>query len=313
MNTRQLQYVLAVAEERSFTKAANKLLIAQPSLSQYISKLEQDLGHELFDRSETPLVPTAAGQIYVEAARRILDLEIQTEKRLRNMNDEQYGRLVIGTVAHRGQCILPAASKQFFDKYPNYEVIIHELMNKPIVKLMDNDELDICITTLPIDVCKYGYVNVRKEEGLLLAIPEKFPINNTLSKVHDDSGSPYPSIDLSELRGEPFVLTEETSLTYKLAYDLCWHAGFRPKVVLRCATSELCRRIATKGVGITILPAIVLEYTDNSKGLILYRLNYEYEKQTTVAIYRKNSRLSNAAKYFLDIMGSATPSDPPLA
>ena len=120
MNTRQLRYVIKVAEERSFSIAAKKLYIAQPSLSQFISKVEKEVGYELFDRMATPLKLTAAGEVYVKTAQEILNLKHAMENRLRDMGKAQYGKLAVGVSPYNG--LMPSALKQFFDTFPNCKV-----------------------------------------------------------------------------------------------------------------------------------------------------------------------------------------------
>ena len=141
MNSRQLQYVVTLAEEKNFTKAAKRLIIAQPSLSQYISKLENELGHTLFDRTTTPLRLTVAGELYVEMARRILDMEAQTEKCFNDMQNNQYGRLIIGAAPHRSRCVLAGRIPRLLEKYPNYSIVLREYPYYQMMKSLDNGDI----------------------------------------------------------------------------------------------------------------------------------------------------------------------------
>ena len=96
MELRQLRYMLAVAEEKSFSQAAKKLYIAQPHLSQYIQKLETQLGVKLFDRSRTPLTLTLAGEQFAQKARQILRLNNNLLQQMKDYTEEKNGRLVLG-------------------------------------------------------------------------------------------------------------------------------------------------------------------------------------------------------------------------
>jgi len=296
-----------VAEERSFTKAANKLIIAQPSLSIFISKLEHRLGRELFDRSVTPLRLTPAGEEYVQMAQRVLALEMQTERRLQNMGDEQeYGRIVVGATAHRGQSILPRAVKQFRNKHPKYEITLRELKHGQILKSVDSGELDLCLALGPVDESKYNSVTILKEEETLLVVPSGFPINKEVTIAEPEGNRSHPTVSLGEFQDLPFVVVSEGYYTRLLLHDLCWRDGFHPKIAVESGSPEMCRALVLAGIGVTILPASTIDFANNNPKVVVYSLNQDYERRNVIVIYRKNHNLSEAAVDFLDILRGMT-------
>src|SRR6185437_12477212 len=107
MELRQLQYALQIAAERNFSRAADKLHIAQPSLSQQLSKLEQELGLLLFRRTTNSVELTQAGQVFVDKAQEILDAVEQLKQEMDDMAQMRRGRLVVGTLPITGSHVLP--------------------------------------------------------------------------------------------------------------------------------------------------------------------------------------------------------------
>ena len=301
MNTKQLQYVVVLAEEQNFTKAAKRLFIAQPSLSQYISKLEQELGHTLFDRSTSPLRLTVAGELYVEMARRILDMEMQTEKCLNDMQEGQYGQLIVGAAPHRSRCILSRHIKGFLAKYPHYDVVLRECSYQQMMKSLDMGELDFCIVTAPINEGKYN-VEVIMEEDILLAVPKAHPIHQQFSSFLRKDFSSYPIVDLSNFRDMIFLTVGKGNGMYELTYDLCWEAGFRPRKTIECGSFDVCRDLVEDGVGVSLLQSSIIEYNNNRNGIQCYRLLQSPPSRKVAAVYRKKGYLSNAAQDFIDML-----------
>lgn len=126
MELRQLYYALKVAEERNFSRAAEKLHIAQPSLSQQILKLEKELDVSLFDRTTNSVELTYAGERFTEAAGRILDLTEQLKNEMRDISDVKKGKLVIGSMPMTGAHLLPIILPAFQAKYPGIEIHLVE-------------------------------------------------------------------------------------------------------------------------------------------------------------------------------------------
>ena len=107
MNFKHISYVMTVLREGSITAASKKLFVSQPALSQTIKQIEQDLGAPIFDRSTEPISLTCAGQKYVEAAQRMLDIERNLRAEIAETKKEIHGRIRLGISVQRGLQILP--------------------------------------------------------------------------------------------------------------------------------------------------------------------------------------------------------------
>ena len=172
MNTRQLQYVITVAEERSFSAAAEKLMISQPSLSQYIQKLEDELGSPLFERS-VPIKLTYAGELYLNMARNVLAQEAELQERIAGMGKGVTGILKVGTGYLNSVTLLPRLIAEFRTHYPNVQVEVFEDTESELKSIADEGKLDLIIATSHFSVAAYEMVELYKEP-FLLAVPARY-------------------------------------------------------------------------------------------------------------------------------------------
>ena len=134
MNLKQYQYVIILAEEGSFSKAADKLHIAQPSLSQYIKKIETQVGFELFNRSNNEVELTEAGRIFLQAAQAILNQEKQMRSQLADLADNHIGHLVVGIAPTRCQYLMPEIVRRFKAVFPGMHIVVEERFMKELME-----------------------------------------------------------------------------------------------------------------------------------------------------------------------------------
>ena len=156
MNTKQFQYVLTLAHEGSFSKAADLLNITQPSLSQYVKKIEKEIGTELFTRTNGDVRITDAGRIYIEASRRILDIEHQMENAFNDIAECKTGSLIIGTSPFRSASMMPVVAGKFKELHQNMYLVIREKTTAELLDGMEKGEFDLAITDalgLPLKAC----------------------------------------------------------------------------------------------------------------------------------------------------------------
>ena len=145
MNFQELNYVLSIAKHQNLTKAAEELYISQPTLSKCLQKLEREMGGKLFGRSGNTYVPTYLGRRYLEYARKVLTLNQDWERELKDMNSCMDGELNIAFPLMRSSCMVPSIMKVFHKKYPGVRVNLMEEAHAIQEKLLLNDELDFGI------------------------------------------------------------------------------------------------------------------------------------------------------------------------
>jgi DNA-binding transcriptional LysR family regulator len=151
MNLKQFRYVLTLADEGSFSRAAEALNIRQPSLSQYIKKVEREVGMELFDRSGGDVRLTDAGRAYIDIGRKMLDLEHQLEGRFSDLSSFKSGTISIGISAHRSVALMPPIVAAFKSLYPGITLRIVERYRADLMDAAEHGEFDLVITTLPVN------------------------------------------------------------------------------------------------------------------------------------------------------------------
>ena len=305
MNTRQLRYALVLAEERSISKTAQKLNVSQPSLTQYINNLEQSLGYKLFNRTIMPLQLTAAGEIYVETARKILDLEKQMDWRLRDMEDQPSGTLSIGMPLYHAQYKLPKALKLFNEKYLYYNIeVVCRMNNDDRLKMLEQGELDFSLSLLPVDEKKFEWIEIFSEE-LLLAMPVDHPLNDTLTIINEvKPGRHYPLVDLRELKNIPFLMVKGNYGVYRLVNNLFQQLGLYPREIIKCESTEVCHAMVAAGIGTTIIQSIYANYEGFSQKPRYYSIFQDYPIRQLAAVYRKDQYMPRAVLDFIDILKS---------
>jgi len=304
MNSRQMEYVLAVAEEHSFSKAAKRLVIAQPSLSQYIQNVEKELGTALFDRATNPLQLTQAGEVYVQTARNILDLELQMHEQLSDLENLKTGRLRLGVSPYISSYLMPAVFAEFYQKFPGVDIELTEDITMELERKLLEGEIEMALTTFPqTDNPKLHYISLLRED-MLLAVSEQFC--GEVEEPYEEKGGKFPTTKLDYFKNVPFVTLKSDQLAYKMTVDLCASVGFKPKIRLECRNLEAAHAMAAAGIGATLLPYTLARTVSRSRAgfdsLRYYRLMHLYPERELVVIYRKERYLTKSLLVLIDIM-----------
>ncbi|MCK9905991.1 LysR family transcriptional regulator, partial [Frankia sp. Cpl3] len=151
MEFRQIRYVLAVAEEHSFSRAAAHLHLAQPSLSQQIAKLERTLGVTLFHRLPQHVELTDAGVRFVQVAQNLVDQAEALEREMREYARGESGRLVVGSLPITGAYVLPLVIPSFTQRFPGVELQLVEETSSNLEQMLVRGKIDISLLTMPIE------------------------------------------------------------------------------------------------------------------------------------------------------------------
>ncbi|WP_438433041.1 LysR family transcriptional regulator [Gorillibacterium sp. sgz500922] len=290
MEFRQLNYAVRIAAEKNFSRAAEKLHIAQPSLSQQLSKLEKEIGVLLFQRSTNSVELTHAGEVFVEKAQSILDQVNQLAREMEDISQMKKGRLTIGSLPITGAHILPLVLPVFRKSYPGIELTLAEDNTARVEKFTSSGQTDIAILTLPVEEPTLDYTPLIREE-LWLAVPHAHPLANRPGRE---------PVDIAELKDEPFILLKMGQAFRKISLELCHNAGFEPNIVFESSNIETVQSLVATGMGIAFIPAMIAR--DPS---IPYTPAYLPLKgrpnRTLVLAYRKGRYRSQAVQAFIDV------------
>ena len=175
MDLRQIRYFVAVAEARSFSKAAALLHVSQPPLSTQLKALEDELGVRLFDRSNRGVSLTVAGQVFFDEMRAVLARLERGKELARNAGRGEVGTLSIGFVSIADYGVLPPALKAFRSRYPEVDVQLHELTTDAQIREIRASRLDLGIGLGPVDAAALSFTPLTRE-ALVLAAPDDHPL-----------------------------------------------------------------------------------------------------------------------------------------
>lgn len=293
MNTKQFQYVLTLAQQGSFSKAAETLNISQPSLSQYIKKIEREVGLPLFDRTNGDVRITDAGRVYIETAQYILDLEHQMEVQFSDLSAHKAGSLIIGAAPYRAASMLPTIAKRFKELYPGMHLIIREGTTAELSEGMEHGEYDLCLTLLPIDPKRFSFEKVMEEE-LVLAVPASYaPFASDPMKDRK-----YPAVDVSVLHGQRMVMLTETQFMQRQLTDLMADYGLdiQPAAVVKSLEAQI--EMVKAGIAGALVPSGIERFCNKggNREVAFYSLKQRLPRREVVVMWRKEMKLSKVAE-----------------
>lgn len=310
MTSQQIEYVLTLAEEKSFSKAAQKLYVTQPSLSQFIKNLENELHTQIFDRSTSPIRLTPSGEAFVQAARKIKAIEDELNQQLADLTNLKTGDLKIGTSPFRASCLLPKSIAKFHELYPGVTIhIIEEVTHKLHEAIMDGS-IDLYLGTGSFDNSLI-YSEELAVEQLYLAVWPNSPLNNGLEAyqlsdydIKTDSVKLHktPAIDLSVFRSAPFIFLRQHQKLYNIASEFCLSAGFDPYIILYSERLETAFSWTLAGIGCTFIPDFLVKFGNYEKHPVYYKLNHPKATRSLSIAYRKNRYLSRVAIEYIAVL-----------
>jgi len=243
---RHLRYFVAVAEELHFSRAAKRLRIAQPPLSQQIRQLEQHIGHALFNRNSRTVALTHAGETLLELARHILKRLEEDVETVRRVGRGEMGSLTVGFIGSAMLTVLPAILRGYRMKFPQVALRLRELTTSRLVDAIRQGAVDIGFLrdAGPTDGLSVQTVLAEK---YVVALPDRHPL------------AQRKKVSLIALKREPLVLfpRELGPLAWDKTIELCEIAGFRPTIVQEAAEWLVVLRLVSSGLGISITPACV--------------------------------------------------------
>jgi Transcriptional regulator len=304
MELRQLQYAAQLAADKNFTRAAEKLHIAQPSLSQQLSKLEKELGVLLFRRSTNSVELTYAGSRFVEHAQQILDMVEQLKQEMEDISQLARGQLTIGSLPITGSHVLPLVLPVFQAEYPGIEIILTEDTSANLEMLAIQGKTDLSLLTLPLPEPSLSYEPLIEEE-ICLAVPPTHPAAIREPVRNDGQMAVIP---LSEMRQEPFITLKQGQGFRQIAIDLCKRAGFTPRIVFESTNIETVQALVAAGMGVALVPEMITRTARNRFTPVYFRLQGA-PTRTVVIAYKSGRYLSKAAEAFIktatEVVGTA--------
>jgi DNA-binding transcriptional LysR family regulator len=278
MDLRQLRYLVALADERHFTRAAEREHIAQPALSQQIRRLEREVGLPLVERTTRRVSLTEAGESLVARARRILAEVEAARAELERMSGLQTGHVIVGVMHTMGPVDVSVPLALFHQRHPGVELTVREHASDELLAFLS--------VTERIESHDLRLQQLVAEE-LVVVLPRSHPLAGRRQ------------IRMAELAGEQFISYREGARLREALVDAGHHAGFEPQVMLESNESQRIRRLVDRGLGVAILPRSDAE-APGAEVAAVKLVDPSLTRDITLA-WREGRRHSPAAQEFLEL------------
>ncbi len=291
MELHQLRYVLGVARTGNFTRAAEQCHVAQPSLSQQIQKLEEELGGRLFERRRDRTRLTFAGERFVERAARILDEIAEAGREAQESHGVIRGRVVVGAIPTIAPYLLPRVIAAFRARHPGVAVVLREETTAELVKLVADYEVDFAIASEPLGSPMMRVQPLFTEE-LLLAIP------------HGHALAKRPTPTVRDLENEAFLLLKDDHCLSGQVLDFCSRRNLTPLLGSRTVQLETIQSLVRSGLGISLVPVMAKR---TGREAPLYRsLAKPVPRRAIVAFHHRERPPERAAAEFWKVTRELT-------
>ena len=283
MELHQLRYFTAVADTSSFSRAAERCHVSQPSLSQQILKLESELGGRLFDRLGRSVRLTELGQAFLPRARSVLH-ELSTAKdEVTERLESEAGPVVIGAIPTIGPYWLPPRLATFSRKFPKIHLTIAEEITPVLLERLRSGSVDLAILALPIRGHEFDAQSLFSER-LFAALPK----NHKLAR--------RPSLRLTDLRTEPFLFLRDGHCFRDASVAACDRARLDPRVVFESGHLASLLPMVGAGMGVSLVPEMAV---DKSEPCRFVRIADPQATRTIAAVVLRGRSLTRASRALL--------------
>ena len=291
------EYFLTIVKERSISKAAERLYLSQPYLSQYLAKLEHSLGVILLDRSHTPLTLTPAGELFHAYLERQGYLDRQLVSDLQDLKDKKRPVLHIGVSPWRGSVLLPDVMPAFTKLYPDVQVVLHEVPVPDLVDLAANSAVDFCIMYVPADLSELAYEPVM-DERILLISHKDHPLVQDMEGSYENPGH-FP--DLRLLEKERIIMLPPDWRISKMLHNTFSVHNVEPQNLLITTNNTTAINLVVENQGFAFLQESGISRTSYLDRLSCFTIGDPILTCPLAVVYKKNGFLSPAARSFIDI------------
>jgi DNA-binding transcriptional LysR family regulator len=278
MELRHLRYFVVVAEELHFTRAADRLNMAQPPLSQQIHQLESELNVKLFYRTKRQVELTAAGKILLKNVYKILnDIEKACDSAQR-ANRGEIGEIIVGFTGSATFDILPNLIQMYRKKFPLVDLTVLQLSTTDQIHSLLSGEINIGILCAPIKNSELNFEVIR-QEPFIIAMPKNHPL----------ASDPAP-IDVQELSKELFIMTPRKAgqIYYDIIINICHNAGFSPNITQEVHELHTSISLVAAGMGVALVPYSIQNF--RIKGIIYRQLKNSASTLKTALAWRSDEK-----------------------
>ena len=277
LKLKDLRYLVAVADNRHFGRAAARCFVSQPTLSAQLKKLEQTLGVQLIERAPNNVSLTPAGEEIVARARRILEASDEVVALARSQRDPLAGKLRVALLPTIGPYLLPRVAPAIRKSLPRLQLRLYEYQTAPMLEKLHGGELDVGILALPVELAGLEARELYREP-FTVALPERHPL------------AAQDTVRVADLKGETLLLLEDGHCLRDQALEVCSQVGVRDSQDFRATSLETLRQMVATGAGVTLLPELAGRGAyRNARGVVLRPFAKPAPQRHIGALWRKST------------------------
>ncbi len=285
MDLKYLQYIVEIDKEKNISKAAKKLYISQPTLSVYLSKLEEELGTPLFLRDKNELILTEAGSLYIAAAKKMLEQKEELYRQIAALTTKPPERIAIGFFQNIAGNMISDIYPKFLSKYPNVRLDFSDGRYNYIYDSLMKRTLQLAfLAVIQMNSKDLSYVKIKKEE-FILAVPREM----TLSGLNEDEEE-LPCVSLNRFKTAKFILATKDTIRREIEDDVFHQYQFTPEICSVVHNINTTINIIEEGNGAAIIPK---GFMDTRRNISYYALDL-HPYWNLVAAYKKDTIMTPA-------------------
>ncbi len=294
-------YFLKIAEYKSISKAAESLYVSQPSLTKYLQRLESSVGAQLFDRKQTPLRLTTAGEYFLEYVMNRKEEEKKLAARMEEIRNQGRERITIGMPLWRSSVLLPEFLPAFSRRHPLIQVRLLEGAASFLENAIRTEQVDFGIMNLPVNYADTRYKILAEEYIFLIGSREMPAVQEILRRQDQPKEGQHPHADISSLRENPFILSKPGQHLTDFVNQMLSRRHLSLNCILRTGNVATAVNLAAAGLGFTFVPELGTQaHSFPLDRLTLFTVDEPALRCTLAAVYKKNKYLSPAMELFLE-------------
>lgn len=303
------EYVYQVYKEHSFTKAAEKLFISQPSLSAAVKKIEENIGAELFERTGKDIKLTEVGKEYIAATEQIIKAENEFKIKLNDIYNLEVGQITVGGSNYLSSYVLPKIVTRFTSLHPNVVVNLVEANSTNLREMVKNEQVDIIIDSFDEAIDEYQGYSLATER-ILLCVPVDNKINEGLKEfqIHPDSIynksvdlDTVASVPIEVFKDEKFILLKKGNDMYYRAMDIFNKSNVEPKIIFSVDQLNISYALSDSGMGVCFVTDTYFKYGNFSKNVLLYNVGEQQSGRTLYIAHKRNKYCTKAMSEFIRV------------
>ena len=303
----KIDYVYAVYKEKSFTQAAKKLFISQPSLSAAIKTVEKSVGAPLFERTNNNITLTEVGREYISAAEKILRIRDDFTNRINDICNLEIGKISVGSTNYISTYILTEIINAFSNRFPKIEISLTEANSSSLLQMMENEAIDLIIDSFDDSLKDFQCYRLTNER-ILLCVPKDKAINERLIEyainpehILDCTAnfSKVPSVSIKEFIDESFVMLKDGNDIALYANQAFTKASITPKVCFSVDQMNISYALANAGMGLCFVTDTMFKSSQYTNNVVLYNISECEPTRTLYMTHKINKYCTRTISEFI--------------